>query len=66
MERELCEICTGSYTGEFSPKWRGPWAPYFNALGEFIPYEDIQARHYRLMELRAQGRVPLGRMYGRV
>lgn len=70
MTRELCVVCTGSYTGEFSPKWRGPWAKYFDATGQYLPLEGIgdergeqaTARTDRLKELREQGRVPMGDM----
>lgn len=62
MKKELCGVCTGSYTGEFSPKWKGPWAHLFDAQGEFLPCttpEERTARTDRLAELRAQNRVSL-------
>lgn len=61
MTKEVCEICTGSYTGEFSPKWRGPWAHYFDARGAFI--DDEISRLDRFKELLRQGRVPLGNRF---
>ncbi len=71
MAKEVCEVCTGSYTGEFSPKWRGPWAHYFSAAGAFLPLDynsderakQVAARLARLTELRAKNRVPLGLVY---
>lgn len=71
MEKELCGICTGSYTGEFSPKWRGPWAKYFDAAGFFISATaqaknvQLSERETRLRDLREQGRVPLSDVYSR-
>lgn len=36
------EICTGSYTGEYSPKVNGPWARYFQADGTFIEKRETE------------------------
>lgn len=69
MTREVCEVCTGSYTGEFSPKWRGPFAEYFDASGNFIEAHevngmtDVTKRMERRKESRALNRVPLGMLY---
>lgn len=67
MERELCEVCTGSYTGEFSPKWRGPWAECFDATGKLIEGIDrddtLVGREQRRAVLG--NRNPLGRIYVR-
>lgn len=69
MTKELCEVCTGSYTGEFSPKWRGPWAQYFSADGTFLEagshhnaesQERMKARTERFDALLEQNRLPLG------
>ncbi len=69
MTKEVCGICTGSYTGEFSPKWRGPWAQFFAADGSWLEYDadadqatrgkQLVARGNRLKELREQGRARL-------
>lgn len=66
MKKEVCGICTGSYTGEFSPKWKGPWAHLFGVDGKFLPANngpEREARTDRLAELRAQNRVALGQVY---
>jgi hypothetical protein len=68
MTKEVCGICTGSYTGEFDPKWRGPWAKYFDAQGRWLEYDNdadqatrgkqLVARGARFKELRERGRAP--------
>jgi hypothetical protein len=69
MEQELCGKCTGSYTGEFDPKWRGPWAQFFDATGKFLEsgghrnaesQARMQAREDRFNALRRQNRLPMG------
>ena len=36
------EICTGSYTGEFCPTKRGPWARYYDSNGKFIDLGEVE------------------------
>lgn len=52
--------CTGSYTGEFDPRVRGPWANCYDEQGRFIelgmqpmplmPYRDHMERIANALE----------------
>lgn len=42
MIKRVIPHCTGSYTGEFCPTVRGPWARYYDDDGKFIDIGEVE------------------------